>query len=53
MGLDPKGALRHHDVDELLRQLGDAIVTGPTGTNVNDLKVMLIGGDETFLGSSD
>ena len=53
MGLDPKEALRHHDVDELLIQLGDAIVTGPTGTNVNDLKVMLIGGDETFLGSSD
>jgi len=25
-----------------LRALGDAVVTGPTGTNVNDLRVMLV-----------
>lgn len=41
-GLDPKGALRRHDVDTLLRQAEEAIITGPTGTNVNDLKVMLV-----------
>jgi glycerate-2-kinase len=42
--LDPIGALRRHDADMLLNQIGDVIVTGPTGTNVNDLKVMLISG---------
>ena len=41
-GLDPKGALQRHDVDTLFKQIGDVIITGPTGTNVNDLKVMLI-----------
>jgi glycerate 2-kinase len=41
-GLDPKGALRRHDVDPLVNQIGEVIITGPTGTNVNDLKIMLV-----------
>lgn len=41
-GLDPKAALRRHDVDTLLNQIGEVIITGPTGTNVNDLKIMLV-----------
>ncbi len=41
-GFDPKGVLRRHDADTLLKIIGDVIITGPTGTNVNDLKVMLI-----------
>jgi len=52
-GLNPKQALRQHDVDPLLTQVGAVIITGPTGTNVNDLKVMLISGVETIPGSSD
>jgi hydroxypyruvate reductase/glycerate 2-kinase len=41
-GLDLFSALKRHDVSPLLNQLGDAILTGNTGTNVNDLKLMVI-----------
>jgi hydroxypyruvate reductase len=41
-GLDPSSALRRHDVYGVLRETGDAVVTGPTGTNVNDLKILLV-----------
>jgi len=41
-GLDPSRALRRHDVHGVLHGIGDAIVTGPTGTNVNDLKILLV-----------
>ena len=34
--------LGEHDVTPVLQRLQDAIVTGATGTNVNDLKIMLI-----------
>jgi glycerate-2-kinase len=42
LGYDIREALRCHDVDALLNRIEDVIITGPTGTNVNDLKVMLI-----------
>ena len=42
-GLSPERALRNHDASNLLHEIGDAIITGPTGTNVNDLKVLLVG----------
>ena len=41
-GLDPSLALRRHDVHRVLYGIGDSIVTGPTGTNVNDLKILLV-----------
>jgi hydroxypyruvate reductase len=41
-GLDPALALQGHDAYGLLREIGDAVVTGPTGTNVNDLKILLV-----------
>jgi glycerate 2-kinase len=41
-GMNPKDALRKHDVKDILQAVGDAIVTGPTGTNVNDLKLLLV-----------
>ena len=41
-GLDLFSALKRHDVSPLLNQLGDAILTDNTGTNVNDLKLMVI-----------
>lgn len=40
-GLDVDDALKRHDVSPLLRALGDALITGHTGTNVNDLKLGL------------
>lgn len=35
--------LSGHDAATVLSSLGDAIVTGPTGTNANDLKLLLVG----------
>ena len=35
-------ALAVNDSGAFFEALGDAIVTGPTGTNVNDLRVILI-----------
>ncbi len=41
LGADVDLALQQHDVSPLLRTLNDALVTGHTGTNVNDLKLGL------------
>jgi glycerate 2-kinase len=41
MGLDAGGALQAHDSYTFFERLGDLIVTGPTGTNVGDLQVLL------------
>jgi glycerate 2-kinase len=41
-GLDPLRSLLLHDAGRLLEVTGDLIVTGPTGTNVNDLIVLLM-----------
>lgn len=42
LGIDIYAALNRHDVSPVLMRLDDAIITGATGTNVNDLKLMLI-----------
>ena len=41
-GHDIFAYLVHHDTSSILQKLNDAIITGHTGTNVNDLKVMLV-----------
>ena len=41
-GYDIFAHLVHHDTSSILQKLSDTIVTGHTGTNVNDLKVMLV-----------
>jgi len=41
-GYDIFAHLVHHDTSSILQKLSDSIVTGHTGTNVNDLKVMLV-----------
>ena len=41
-GYDIFTHLVRHDTSFILQQLDDAIITGHTGTNVNDLKVMLV-----------
>jgi len=41
-GLDPRDALRRHDSASLFGALGDLVVTGPTLTNVNDLRLVLV-----------
>jgi glycerate-2-kinase len=42
-GLDWRAALTANDAYEFLRPLGDLIVWGPTGTNVGDIAVALVG----------
>jgi len=41
-GMDPRAVLARHDSYALFAALGDLVVTGPTLTNVNDLRVILI-----------
>lgn len=45
-GFSIENCLRENDSYPLLKELGGLIVTGPTGTNVNDVAVVLIDGDE-------
>jgi glycerate-2-kinase len=42
IGLDIFKALRKHNSAEVLTKLGDAIITGPTGTNVMDLNLIAV-----------
>lgn len=39
--LDPAGALRRFDAAPFFEQLGDAVVTGSTGNNLRDLRVLI------------
>jgi hypothetical protein len=41
--LDPEKILQRGDSYRLFHRLGDALVTGPTGTNVRDLYLLLTG----------
>lgn len=41
--LDVKGALARNDSYPILTALGDIVRTGPTGTNVMDLQIVLVG----------
>jgi glycerate 2-kinase len=42
-GLDPAGALADNDAHSFFAAIGDQVVTGPTLTNVNDFRAVLIG----------
>jgi hydroxypyruvate reductase len=39
--LSPKDALQHFDAYPLFESLGDTIMTGPTGNNLRDLRILL------------
>jgi len=41
MGLDPADAFRRSDAFTFFLKLGDAIVTGPTGNNLRDLRILI------------
>jgi glycerate 2-kinase len=45
-GLDLAEALRVHDAYTVFDRLGDLVKTGPTGTNVGDLQVLLVSPQE-------
>ena len=42
LGLDPRAALQGNDAYTFFEALGDLLVTGPTRTNVNDFRALLI-----------
>ncbi|RMF91101.1 MAG: glycerate kinase [Methanobacteriota archaeon] len=42
MGLSPDGYLRRNDSYNFFKKLGGLLMTGPTGTNVNDVCVMVL-----------
>jgi hydroxypyruvate reductase len=42
-GLDPRVMLQVNDSGSLLEAIGDRLVTGQTGVNVNDLRIVLVG----------
>ncbi|HTB95128.1 MAG TPA: DUF4147 domain-containing protein [Candidatus Sulfotelmatobacter sp.] len=41
LGLDPATAFRQSDAYTFFEKLGDAILTGPTGNNLRDLRILL------------
>ena len=41
-GVDPVVALAENDSYSFFAALGDLVVTGPTGTNVNDFRAILV-----------
>ncbi|MAH87674.1 MAG: glycerate kinase [Kiloniella sp.] len=41
-GLDPDAMLAANDAHSLFEALGDALITGPTGTNVNDFRALAL-----------
>ncbi|AFG35556.1 putative glycerate kinase [Fervidobacterium pennivorans DSM 9078] len=43
VGLSPENFLENNDSYNALKIAGDLLLTGPTGTNVNDLIVLLVG----------
>jgi len=45
LGLRPEAMLDDNDAHTLFEALGDSIVTGPTRTNVNDFRAVLLTGD--------
>ncbi|MBQ1477307.1 MAG: DUF4147 domain-containing protein [Erysipelotrichaceae bacterium] len=47
-GIDITASLDNNDAYHALKELDGLIMTGPTGTNVNDLAVVLISGEEIW-----
>lgn len=41
-GLEPEISLRHNDSYRFFKELGDLVITGPTGTNVNDICTIIL-----------
>ena len=42
LGLDPPSYLENNDAHSFFERLGDQVITGPTQTNVNDFRAILI-----------
>jgi hydroxypyruvate reductase len=44
LGLDPEAYLANNDATAFFTATGDLLLTGPTLTNVNDIRVILVDG---------
>ena len=44
LGMDPRRHLMENDAYPLFEGLGDLLMTGPTNTNVMDLRLVLVAG---------
>jgi glycerate 2-kinase len=44
-GLDPRDAFQHSDAYTFFNRLDDAIITGPTGNNLRDLRILIAAPD--------
>ena len=42
LGLDPSGYLKNNDSYHFFKELGDLLITGPTGTNVMDVTALIV-----------
>lgn len=42
LGLSPAAHLQDNDSNSFFERLGDAVITGPTGTNLNDYRALII-----------
>ena len=42
LGLNPRDFLMRHDAYNFFKRLGDLIITGPTRTNVMDIRLVLV-----------
>ena len=42
LGMNPRSFLDHNDAHSFFQKLGDSVVTGPTLTNVNDFRAIMI-----------
>ena len=42
LGLNPRSYLDNNDAHSFFQKLGDSVITGPTLTNVNDFRVILV-----------
>jgi hydroxypyruvate reductase len=43
LGLSPRTALASNDAYPFFQALGDLVITGPTNTNVMDIRLVLVG----------
>ena len=41
-GIDPDEFMRRSDAYNFFERLGDAVITGPTGNNLRDLRILLM-----------
>ena len=44
LNLDIEEYLKNNDSYSFFKQTGDLIITGPTGTNVMDISILIVGG---------